>query len=51
MSVFFEKIMPNVVEPNEQSWKADLVIFTVKNYQLENALRVCSLSYSDLYLA
>ncbi len=33
-----EKIMPNVVEPNEQSWKADLVIFTVKNYQLENAL-------------
>ena len=33
-----EKIMPNVVEPNEQSWKADLVIFTVKNYQLQQAL-------------
>lgn len=33
-----EKIMPKVVEPEENNWKADLIIFTVKNYQLENAL-------------
>ncbi len=33
-----EKIMPKVVEPKEQNWKVDLIIFTVKNYQLENAL-------------
>lgn len=33
-----EKVMPKVVDPNNTDFKADLVIFTVKNYQLENAL-------------
>ena len=33
-----EHIMPNVVEPNETNWKADLIVFTVKNYQLEQAV-------------
>ena len=33
-----EHITPNVVNPNDTNWKADLVIFTVKNYQLEQAI-------------
>ncbi len=33
-----EKIMPLVVEPDNENWKADLVIFSVKNYQLESAI-------------
>ena len=33
-----EKIMPLVVEPDDKIWKADLVIFSVKNYQLESAI-------------
>lgn len=33
-----DKITPNVVEPNSADWKADLVIFSVKNYQLESAI-------------
>ncbi|MCJ7854755.1 ketopantoate reductase family protein [Lachnospiraceae bacterium NSJ-143] len=34
-----EKIMPRVVEPEDTQFKADLVIFTVKNYQLEQAIK------------
>ena len=33
-----EKVMPNVVDPYNTDFKADLVIFTVKNYQLQQAL-------------
>ena len=33
-----EKIMPKVVEPGTGSWKADLVIVSVKNYQLDGAI-------------
>ena len=33
-----EKVMPKVVDPNNTDFKADLVIFTVKNYQLQQAL-------------
>ncbi|MCJ7855523.1 ketopantoate reductase family protein [Lachnospiraceae bacterium NSJ-143] len=33
-----EKIMPSVVEPENQYWKADLVIFAVKNHQLDSAI-------------
>ncbi|MCQ4725726.1 2-dehydropantoate 2-reductase [Anaerotignum faecicola] len=33
-----EKIMPFVVEPDNKGWKADLIIFSVKNYQLDSAI-------------
>lgn len=31
-------VKPRVVEPEQKDWKADLVIFTVKNYHLAQAL-------------
>lgn len=31
-------VLPNVVNPKDENWKADLVIFTVKNYQLAEAI-------------
>ena len=33
-----EKITPVVVEPYNKDWEADLIIFSVKNYQLEGAI-------------
>ena len=33
-----EKVLPQVVPPDDASFKADLVIFTVKNYQLAQAI-------------
>lgn len=33
-----ELVIPNVVSPDDKTWKADLVIFTVKNYQLAQAI-------------
>ncbi len=34
-----ELVKPRVIEPEEKNWKADLVIFTVKNYHLQQALK------------
>lgn len=34
-----ELVKPRVIEPEEDNWKADLVIFTVKNYHLQQALK------------
>lgn len=33
-----ELVLPNVISPDDKNWKADLVIFTVKNYQLSSAI-------------
>ena len=33
-----EKIMPLVIEPENNTWKADFIMFAVKNYQLESAI-------------
>ncbi len=46
-----EHITPNVIDPNDNNWKADLVIFTVKNYQLEQAIEdVKNIVYKDTIL-
>ena len=46
-----EHIAPNVIDPNDVSWKADLVIFTVKNYQLEQAIKyVKNIVFKDTIL-
>jgi 2-dehydropantoate 2-reductase len=31
-------VVPQVISPDDKNWKADLVIFTVKNYQLAKAI-------------
>ena len=33
-----ERVVPRVVGPSEEGYKADLIIFTVKNYHLQQAL-------------